>query len=154
MFGWGSWCHASVSERPLGLKLSCRWKMGAAALHEGEVHQPSVCSIKMTKPMELCPHQYPSSMVACHSESASVISLACTLLVCDLWSLFGKMLWRSLDCGSQLVPFIPVSCFCCLMVLFLRSTREEGRWPYRGLMSFWIIHILWGHGRWLQHDGV
>lgn len=77
-----------------------------------------------------------------HSESAFLISLAATLLVFDLWSLFGKVLGRSLDCGSELLLFILVSLFCCLMVLFLRSRREKVRWPDWGLTSFWIIQIL------------
>lgn len=36
--------------------------------------------------------------------------------------------WRSLDCGLELVPFVPISLFFhCLSVLFLRSRKEEGK---------------------------
>lgn len=126
---WGavanSWCHASMSERAPGLKLSWRWKNGNCCL-AWRSRAPVIChwSCPLTLYKILSFLYGCLSFIVCLSDVLSCHPVGFWPLK-PVWKGVGKKPWL-----AQSVPFIPVSLFCCMMVLFLRSRRtwEDMTW--------------------------
>lgn len=69
--------------------------MGAAALREGKVQKPFVCSVKMTKPGELFPHQYPWQDAVMPIWWPVLHSLPLVSLLPAYWFLTSEACWKS-----------------------------------------------------------
>lgn len=100
-------------------------------------------------PVELSPHPSQDAVIPVYMPVIHNLPLCCPQLP-PCWFLTSQAClekgWEEALTVAQSVPFIPVSLFCCLMVLFLRSRREERIWPDWGLMCFWIMSF------WLRSD--